>query len=272
MLITCTKSISHLIERYDEMVQEIFKRYELKYLLNWKQYLALHDAILPYMGFDTYGNPEGKYNIVSLYYESDDKKVYYETMDRMQFRQKLRLRVYDEADLLSNAFIEIKQKFKNVVNKRRTVIPLAQAYDILTKPYDEQLVKNVQASNPQILKEALHFKDLYELKPATIVSYDRQALSGVLENEQDLRVTFDYNLMCRSKDLKLENGPVGLPFLDKEMVILEVKVSNSVPFWLTRILSDFNFVQQGFSKFCTSIDLLEQQDEGSLQILSEVFS
>lgn len=254
------------------MAQEIFKRYELKYLLTQAEYRALRQAILPFMSYDTYGDPEGKYNIVTLYYESDDKKVYYETMNKLPFRQKLRLRIYDEVDLTSTAFIEIKQKFTNVVNKRRTLIPLGEAYKVLSEPYNEELINSVNASNPQILRESLHFKDLYALKPATVVSYDRQAFSGVAETEKDLRVTFDYNLMCRSDDLAIENGPEGLNFVDQDLVILEVKVSNSVPFWLSRILSEFNFSRQGFSKFCTSIDLMEEIGFLPSPILSEVLS
>lgn len=228
------------------IAQEIFKRYELKYLLTQAEYNDLRKAILPYMTFDTYGDPEGKYNIVSLYYESDDKKIYNETVNKLQFRQKLRLRVYDNVNLNDHSFIEVKQKFKNVVNKRRSILPLKDAYRVLAEPYNEDLIITSNASNPQILREALHFKDLYALKPTTVVSYDRQALSGIRENEQDLRVTFDYNLMCRVDDLSIENGPEGFHFLDQNLVILEVKVSNSVPFWLSRILSEFNFTRQGF--------------------------
>lgn len=251
------------------MAQEVFKRYELKFLLTMNEYSLLREAILPHMGYDTYGNKEGKYNIVTLYYESDDKKVYFETMNRLRFRQKLRLRIYDRADLSSNAFIEIKQKFKNVVNKRRTVLPLSEAYKLLSEPYDEQSIDESNASNKQILREAIHFKDLYELKPKMVVSYDRQAFSGIEESEKDLRVTFDYNLMCRSDDLGIENGPEGMHFTDTDTVILEVKVSNSVPFWLARILSDFNFSKQGFSKYCTSIDLLEEVGNLPKQLVSE---
>lgn len=241
-------------------------------MLTQAEYRALREAILPYMTYDTYGDPHGKYNIVSLYYESDDKVIYHETMNKLRFRQKLRLRVYDQVTTEDNSFIEIKQKFKNVVNKRRSILPLKDAYRVLSAPYDESLIQSSNASNAQILREALHFKELYALKPATVVSYDRQAFSGVAENEQDLRVTFDYNLMCRAEDLALENGPEGIHFVDEDLVILEVKVSNSVPFWLSRILSDFNFTRQGFSKFCTSIDLLEELGSLPKPIISEVLS
>ncbi|MDX5426061.1 MAG: VTC domain-containing protein, partial [Exiguobacterium sp.] len=55
------------------MAQEIFKRYEIKYLIPFAKYLELRELIMPYMHYDTYGNPEGKYNIVSLYFDSNDK-------------------------------------------------------------------------------------------------------------------------------------------------------------------------------------------------------
>ena len=70
------------------MAQEVFKRYELKFLLTMAEYKLLREAILPHMGYDTYGNAEGKYNIVTLYYESDDKKIYFETMNRLRFQTK----------------------------------------------------------------------------------------------------------------------------------------------------------------------------------------
>src|SRR5699024_11624284 len=119
--------------------------------------------ILPLITYYTYGDPEGTYNIVTLYYESSDKKIYFETMNRLRFRQKLRLRVYDQADLSSNAFIEIKQKFGNVVNKRRTMIPLGEAYQVLEETYNERLIISVNASNTQIFCVFLQFKDIYNL-------------------------------------------------------------------------------------------------------------
>lgn len=238
------------------MPQEYFQRYELKYVLTRTEHAQLVAAILPFMNYDTHSSAEGKYNVVSLYFESFDNKVYYETINQALFRQKLRLRVYNHADLTSNAFIEIKQKYKKVVNKRRTILPLHDAYEVLYKPYDEEMLNSIPASNKQILHEALFFKSFYNLFPTLIVSYDRQALFGTRPGEEDLRLTFDYNLTCRAHDLAVENGPYGEHFTDVDTVILEVKVSQAVPFWLARILSDFEFTRQGFSKFCTSVDLL----------------
>ncbi|CAM3966140.1 polyphosphate polymerase domain-containing protein [Alkalicoccus chagannorensis] len=234
------------------MALEIFSRREIKYLIPYSVYKKLADQLTPYMRYDKFGDGFGRYNIVSLYFDSDDRDIYYETRNKLNFRQKLRLRVYDQADLNSTSFLEVKQKFNNVVNKRRTQLPLSHAYQYL----DNGMSPGIDVSNPQIMREADHFRRLYDLKPEVVVSYDRQAFHGIYED--DLRVTFDYNLMCRRSDLRIENGPQGTHFVDEDLVVMEVKINNSVPLWLTEMLSDFRLSKQGVSKFCTSIDVCDQ--------------
>lgn len=244
------------------MAQEIFKRYELKYLISFDQYKRFSEQLYDRMKLDPYGDHEGKYNIVSLYYDSPDSKIYYETRNKIPFRQKLRLRVYNESDLESPSFFELKQKFGNVVNKRRTILPLHAGYRLSSLDMNEALpgqLDDFQASNDQILREVHHFKGLYMLEPEVVVSYDRQAFAGV--EEPDLRVTFDYHLMCRKDDLHIENGPEGTYFIDPNLVVLEVKVSESVPFWLARLLNDFGFMRQSVSKYCTSVDVTTLSEE-----------
>lgn len=235
------------------MALEIFSRYELKYLIPFKTYQQLVPLLLEKMRFDKFGQ-QGCYNIVSLYFDSDDKAIYYETRNKLRFRQKLRLRIYDQANLDSPSFLEIKQKYNNVVNKRRTKIKLRDAYHFLEENSVNQMDR-YELSNPQILKEVQSFRSLYQLDPRLIVSYDRQALHGLYED--DLRVTFDYHLMCRDQNLHVEDGPKGAYFVDKDLVIMEVKVSHSVPLWLTRLLSEFECPKKSVSKFCTSMDLVE---------------
>lgn len=217
----------------------------------------MYEQLVPYlmerMRYDKFGQ-QGRYNIVSLYFDSPDKKIYYETRNKLRFRQKLRLRVYEDATLDGPAFLEVKQKYNNVVNKRRTKINLRDAYHYIDNGTTDYM-NGYDLSNPQILKEVQAFKGLYDLVPRIIVSYDRQAFHGLYED--DLRVTFDFNLMCRDDNLRVEDGPVGKHFVDPNLVIMEVKVTHSVPLWLTRLLSEFECPKKSVSKFCTSIDLME---------------
>ncbi|MFB4166107.1 VTC domain-containing protein [Alteribacillus sp. JSM 102045] len=240
------------------LAKEIFQRYELKYLIPFEKYKEIADQLTANekMRYDKFGDGFGRYNIVSLYFDSDDKKIYYETRNKLRFRQKLRLRVYDDAAINGPAFLEVKKKFNKVVNKRRTKIKLADAYEYLKYGNKNGDLRVYDPSNPQIMNEVESFRSLYGLKPRVVVSYDRQAFHGI--EDSDLRVTFDYNLMARDDNLHIEDGPDGTYFVDPNLVVMEVKVSQSVPFWLSRLLSDFECPRKSVSKFCTSIDLMEE--------------
>lgn len=237
------------------MSGEFFTRYELKYLIDWDTYQQFTKELLPYMAFDPRGGEQGRYNIVTLYFESPDQKIYYETRNKQRFRQKLRLRVYNDVTVNDQAFFEIKQKHRRVVNKRRTRIILRDAYDFIETPFDEPNVEQLTVSNRQIMNEIASFRQYYQLAPKLIVSYDRQAFQGLFED--DLRVTFDYNLQCRNDDLRIEHGPHGSPFVDQRYVILEVKVTHSVPLWLSRLLSEYKVGKNSISKYCSSTDYCE---------------
>lgn len=235
---------------------EIFRRREQKYLITIDQYRELILALEPYMRSDKFG-VDGHYTVTSLYFESRDNKIYFETKNKLKFRQKLRLRVYDNTDIDGTAFFEVKQKHNKVVNKRRMLMPLNEAYRYLENGTDIPLA-DYETSNLQVLKEINHFRQLYELKPEMIVSYDRHALHGI--NNPDFRMTFDLNLRCRDYDLLLEHGSYGENFIDQNLVVLEVKVNDSVPLWLTRILQNLECEQKSASKYCTSLEYLKAEE------------
>ena len=60
------------------MAIEIFRRKEQKYLITTVQYEQLIQQISPFMRPDKFGE-DGKYTVTSLYFDSDDHKIYFET-------------------------------------------------------------------------------------------------------------------------------------------------------------------------------------------------
>ncbi|SIT91931.1 polyphosphate polymerase domain-containing protein [Edaphobacillus lindanitolerans] len=234
------------------MAIEIFTRRELKFLITVDQYRRLLLRAGNKLRADKNGK-DGRYTVTTLYFDNDESRIYYEVKNRLKFRQKLRLRVYDETGPDGRAFFEMKQKNGRIVHKRRTGIPLREAYRYIraagTVPAEQ-----FAASNAQVLKEIGQFRAHYGLQPDMVVSYDRHALHQA--DDPAVRVTFDYNLRCRKHDLFLESGPHGQHFVDPGLVVLEVKVDNSVPLWLTRILQEAGCLQKGGSKFCLSHELL----------------
>lgn len=238
------------------MAIEIFSRKEQKYLITRKQQEELVERIGSNMRNDKNGI-DGRYSVTSLYFDNAEKGVYFETKNKLTYRQKLRLRVYDDANLDSTAFFEVKQKHKKVVNKRRMLLPLREAYRYLEEDGQSGL-SNYKTSNPQVMKEIDYFRTFYNLRPEMVVSYSRHALHGI--DDAELRITFDFDLRCRKEDLHIENGPYGEHFIDPNLVVLEVKVDHSVPLWLARILQELQCEQRSASKFCTSMELLSGED------------
>src|SRR5699024_12362646 len=135
------------------------------------------------------------------------------------------LRVYDETDMNGMAFFEVKQKHKKVVNKRRMLLPLYEAKRYLSNDYSYPL-EEYETSNEQVLSVIHYFRQLYQLRPEMIVSYDRHALQVI--EDAELRMTFDFNLRCRHNDLSLENGAYGISFIKPDLVIIEVNVNDRV--------------------------------------------
>lgn len=237
------------------MAKEVFTRYEMKYLIPMDTFKKIREAVMPYVQYDEYGD-EGHYRVSSLYFESPDYKIYYETKNKLRYRQKLRMRVYNEVTAADSAFLEIKKKHGKIVNKRRTRVRLQDAY-----PFIYGQAAEIASSNPQVLKEVKSFMRLYELRPKLVVSYDRQAFRGTVN--PDLRMTFDYFLTCRDEDLLLEKGSHGHYFVDPDLVIMEVKVDHSVPFWLAKIISELQCPPKSVSKYCTSMELLDEKIGGT---------
>lgn len=234
------------------MFEEVFKRYEYKYIIDTETYKRFLDAIKDKVSADPFGDDKGFYKITNLYFDTECNLFLDETIDKKQFRQKLRLRSYNKVDLNSDVFIEIKKKYKGVVSKRRTMLKLREAYDFLYANEWLSSYDDYNASNLQILREIEFFKNYYKLEPRVILSYDRQAFQGIYE--EDLRITFDTNLQKRWTDLAIEKGPWGDVFFEKGSFILEVKVNDRIPLWLARTLSDLNCYKQSYSKYTYSFD------------------
>lgn len=237
------------------MAIEIFSRREQKYLVTRRQYEELITQLAPYMRDDKNGI-NGRYTVSSLYFDNPQKDIYFETKNKVKYRQKLRLRIYGEARAGMKAYFEVKQKHNKVVHKRRLTMKLDEAYRYLAEGAAPGL-ESYKVSNPQVLREIEYFRKFYGLEPEMVVSYDRHALHGL--DDPDLRMTFDLNLRCRRDELELAKGAHGEFFIDPGLIVLEVKVDQSVPLWLARILQALECEQRSSSKFCTSTEKLAEE-------------
>lgn len=217
--------------------QNVFKRYELKYLITKEQQKLLIEIMTEYMEPDEFG----KSTIYNIYFDTPSKILIRRSNEKPLYKEKLRIRSYGVAASDTTVFVELKKKFNSVVYKRRIPMTEADAMNYIKKS-EKPKYEN------QITKEINYFKEFYEgLEPSLFMSYDRKAFYS--KKDSNFRITFDENILCRDYDLNLKTGAYGTPILAQEMILLEVKTSLGMPIWLTAFLSENKLYKTSFSKY-----------------------
>jgi SPX domain protein involved in polyphosphate accumulation len=146
--------------------------------------------------------------------------------------------------------VEIKQRVSRVTQKRRAVLSYAAALLLCN---DRQLPEH-DSQDKAIVDEIHSFLWHYNLRPASIVRYERAALIGT-DFDLGLRVTFDTNLTCQFNPLRLDEPLAGVPMLSPGQVVMEIKANERVPYWLTELVAAHNLKMVRMSKYCRSIEI-----------------
>ncbi|MDD5899957.1 MAG: polyphosphate polymerase domain-containing protein [Lachnospiraceae bacterium] len=228
------------------MAIEVFNRYEKKYRITDACYQKLRERLLEYMEPDAYSRNGEFYTICNIYYDTIHNDLISQSMEKPVYKEKLRLRSYGVVTPEDKVFLEIKKKYKGLVNKRRTKLKLAEAYEFVRSG---ELPAYQPYMNAQVVKELQYCLKRMELKPVLFLSYDRVAMFG--KDNKDFRVTFDRNIITRRYDLGLHYGIYGEKLLPEDEWIMEVKIENAMPLWMTKILSEFRIYPVSFSKYGT---------------------
>ncbi len=219
-------------------VQTIFKRYELKYKLTVQQHLDLYECMKERMKLDSYG----RHKISNIYFDTEDYRIIRSSLEKPQYKEKLRLRIYGEPSDEKLSFIELKKKFKGIVYKRRISSSQKEALSYLFKG------ENAEKTS-QIHKEIDYFIDSHDglLLPKVYLSYEREAF--YCDEDENFRMTFDFNINMRDTNISLYANNNDVKVLDDDYVLLEVKTVRGLPFWLINFFNKNNIYKTSFSKY-----------------------
>ncbi len=220
--------------------QYVFQRYELKYLLTDEQKETVLRQISDYTVPDKYG----KSTVRNLYFDTDNYRLIRRSLDKPEYKEKLRIRSYSTVKEDGEVFVEVKKKYKGVVYKRRMTMPQNRAIAWL---------RGGAGPEPptQISRELEYFRDFYgELSPKVFLSYNRQAYYS--ENDSGFRITLDDNVTCRFDGLSLSEEPGGIALLPAGITLMEVKCLGGFPLWMTSILTENKLYKASFSKYGTA--------------------
>jgi SPX domain protein involved in polyphosphate accumulation len=256
-----------------------FNRFELKYLLSLQQAERFKSALQADVVPDEHGHSDGRYTLSSLYYDSPDLRCYQENEAGLKVRRKLRIRRYETGEVFTDespVFLEIKQRYDRVTQKLRTVLPYREALRLC----NDREIPGHGLGDRALLDEIYVFLWRYNLRPVSIVRYDRQAFIGT-KYDVGLRVTFDTALSFQAHQLHLHEQPSGLPMLPASLTVMEIKVNERIPLWLTHIIAAHNLQRVGVSKYCRSIEAAQSipvarrhnlRAEGAQDVLASSFS
>lgn len=220
--------------------QEVFRRIEKKYIVDEPTYEKLIKKLDGHFVKDRYY----KSTICNIYYDTPSHQLVRNSIEKPVYKEKLRVRSYGVPNNEDMVFVELKKKYKGVVYKRRIEMTLAQTRDFFAG-------KEVPHNNPQIENELKYFLKFYEgIAPAMYLSYDRLAYCGA--EDPSLRLTFDTHILYREEQKELDKGIWGKELLPAGVRVMEIKIPNAMPLWLSAILDKLEIYPASFSKYGTA--------------------
>lgn len=222
-------------------------RKELKYLINASQYGFISNVfdgvLIPDKNNGAFG-----YKIRSLYFDTPFNKDFYERVDGIENRKKIRLRTYDVDS--PKVKLEVKRKFGTSQRKDSLVIDREDAQKLIECDYEVLLKYDNKVANTiyNIMKI-----DYY--RPVVLIEYRRKAF---IHTTNSIRITLDSEICSNEIQLDFFNKDAVLyPLFDYDTKVLEVKYDKFLYRWISDILASCDVKQQSVSKYSLSRSFFE---------------
>lgn len=232
---------------------QLFQRYEFKYILSKEISDQIEDEARNFMSFDGFVQKRlnNQYYVRSLYFENDFSSNFYEKVDGMKTRRKYRLRTYGKSfEANTSIFFEIKGRNLERTYKKRMKIEYRYLDFFLNKEHHHKLLNIYPGS--QMIKNFIFDVFKKDIKPYILIDYIRRPY--VNKFGLYFRLTFDKNLLS-TKGKKLFYDKSYLSWLECKAgyTILEVKFDRSIPAWFHRIIQSYNLNRKSISKFAVGM-------------------
>jgi hypothetical protein len=210
---------------------------------------------MPYCDWDKHAGETKSYEIASIYYDTDDLRFYFDREESIGYRRKIRLRSYNTGHEARALFIEIKEKHKHFVHKKRINLKSMDLLKLDSPDIElplgaviQDLEDTAEAREIEYLHKRLH------LYPVALIRYHRKA--AIPKFEDDMRITLDTNITTGGHSLPVFDPSTEQPIIAPDCGVLEIKSNQSIPFWLQSILIRYDMAQCRYSKYCLGVDIL----------------
>lgn len=214
---------------------------EVKFVLPASQGADVENWATRWLRPDQHG---AQYRVTSLYFDTHDSRVFHR--DGSFGRAKYRIRRYDEAD---SVFIERKLRTKQVVVKRRSIVPIDDMDILGHLPEARWFDRRLQARG---------------LRPVSQISYQRTARE-LITNQGPIRLTLDRHLAAMPIDSMAFHDAPAVPLFDNREMILELKFRRAMPELFRDLIAEFDLKPQPVSKFRLAATALQAALQAALK-------
>lgn len=209
-------------------------RVELKFLINYEDYIHLRRQLKLIMKVDENQTDEDGYDLSSLYFDDMYDSATYDKADGVEYHRKFRIRTYENG----KTQLEFKTKNQNITTK--DILPLSKELELALINRDFKIIE--ENLDKPLIKQLFVKMKLNHLKPALYIDYKREAY--VFHNDE-IRITFDKDILvynCYNKNIKYK-------VLEPRKVILEVKYRKAFPDSIRKVVLNKKHISIPYSKY-----------------------
>ena len=223
-------------------------RFEVKYLIAARDVPRLEAELLPWLAPDGHAEPGRGYQVYSVYWDSPEWATFWEKVEGLKVRRKLRLRRYVGG---ADVWLEVKQRIDRTQQKRRLRLPADVARAVLDPGTGDD--DGVPFLDHPVVQEARILCRRARLAPRMAILYRRRPYVG--RWTPTVRVNFDTRIQYRARGIDLtEPFVTGKYVLDPDEAVMEIKYTGRVPLWLTKAIARFGLPVVRMSKYCSAVD------------------
>lgn len=220
-------------------------REEKKFLLTTEEAVFYAGQLAQVMAADSH-NGTGGYLIRSLYFDTLVDGDYFDKVDGLEVRRKLRLRCYS-ADA-PYAMLEMKQKQGVQQRKRSLRVKREDAQRLCAGDYGPLL-----QYGSDFAAECCALMQMRCYRPKVVVDYRRTAF---VAKENSIRITFDRDV--RATEGRYDIFDPGLclyPVMDPSLVVMEVKYNNFLLSYIKRMVDRIDRRELSIGKYSRGRDV-----------------
>ena len=214
-------------------------REEKKFLINIEEFHCKSHYLDQLLEQDSHNGIYG-YPIRSLYFDTIYDSDYFEKVNGIETRRKIRLRCYDPNS--NYAMLEMKQKQGTQQLKRSLRVGKEEAEKMIAGDYSPLL-----RYSDKFAAECYGLMQSRCYRPKTIVEYKRKAY---IAKENRIRVTFDSQIVSTESCFNLFSPELNMnPVLDPFAVVLEVKYNGFLLEYIRQMLNTIDRSELSVSKY-----------------------